>query len=140
MEGDAPHRLTLPSGSRVRRHAEVRRVFDRGRSGASGPVVAYAFRRDDELPARYALVVGKRWGNAVKRNRIRRLLRESFRLSRPGLPPGYDVILLPRDPLHTLGLADVRPHVRSAIHTAVRRFRRDGEADPRAPKGRRRRR
>ena len=47
----------------------VRRVFDRGRSGASGPVVAYVFRRDDELAPRYALVVGKRWGNAVQRNR-----------------------------------------------------------------------
>ena len=113
-------------------------MFDRGRSGASGPVVAYVFRREDELPPRYALVVGKRWGNAVQRNRTRRLLRESFRLLRPGLPTGYDVILLPRDPLAALGLADVQPHVKSAVHAAVRRFRRDGEGTPRERKGRRR--
>ena len=135
---DAPARLTLPSGSRVRRHNEVRRVFDRGRSGASGPVVAYVFRRADELPSRYGLVVGKRWGNAVQRNRTRRLMRESFRLERPELPVGFDVLLLPRDPLHKLGLADVQSHVKNAIHAATRRFRRDGEgtARPRTSKRR----
>jgi ribonuclease P protein component len=101
-------------------------------------VVAYAFARDDDRPSRYALVVGKRWGNAVQRNRTRRLLRESFRLERPRLPPGFDVILLPRDPLRDLGIDDVRPHVKSAVHAAARRFRRDGEATPRAPKGKRR--
>jgi ribonuclease P protein component len=138
MNAQETVRLTLPSGSRVRRHAEVRRVFDRGRSGASGPVVAYVFRRDDDRPSRYALVVGKRWGNAVQRNRTRRLLREAFRLNRPSLPPGFDVLLLPRDPFHRLVLADVRSHLKSAVHAAVRRFRRDGEGTPRPAKGKRR--
>jgi ribonuclease P protein component len=138
---DAPTpRLTLPSGSRVRRHAEVRRAFDHGRSAAAGPVVAYAFDRDDGAPARYALVVGKRWGGAVQRNRIRRLLRESFRLTRPDLPPGFDVILLPRDAFTGARLDDVRPHVRKAVEIACQRFRRDGPGTPRHRDGKRRRR
>ena len=105
-----------------------------------GPVVAYAVRRDDDEPSRYALVVGKRWGNAVCRNRIRRLLREAFRLSRPDLPSGFDVILLPRDALRGAVLADVLPAVGQAIQTAVRRFRREGPGQPRPFDGRRRRR
>ncbi len=133
-------RLTLPAGSRVRRHADVRRVFDHGRSAAVGPVVAYVFARDDDAPPRYALVVGKRWGNAVQRNRTRRLLRESFRLTRPELPRGFDVILLPREPLFTALLGDVLPGVRQAVHAAARRFRRDGPGQPRAREGGRRRR
>jgi len=140
VDAAEPLRLTLPKGSRLRRHAEVRRVFDRGRSAAVGPVVAYVAAREDDLPARYALVVGKRWGDAVRRNRIRRLLRESFRLARPGLPAGFDVLLLPRDPMQGAGLADIRPAVEQAIHTAVRRFRHDGPGTPRPPTGKRRRR
>lgn len=135
-----PARLTLPKGSRLRRHSEVRRVFDHGRSAAVGPVVAYVAARDDELPARYALVVGRRWGDAVRRNRIRRLLRESFRLARPGLPAGFDVLLLPRDPMTGARLTDIRPSVEQAIHTAARRFRREGPGTPRPPDGKRRRR
>ena len=137
---EPPQRLCLPSGSRLRRHADVRKVFDFGRSAAVGAVVAYAFPRSDAAPPRYALVVGKRWGDAVRRNRIRRLLRESFRLCRPELPCGFDVILLPRDPLRGARLADVLPQVRQAVHAAARRFRRDGPAEPRPEAGRRRRR
>ena len=46
--------------------------------------------------ARLGLVVGRRHGNAVRRNRIKRVLREAFRLSRDRLPSGLDVACAPR--------------------------------------------
>lgn len=104
-------------------------MFDRGRSAAAGPVVVYARTRDDELPSRYALVVGKRWGDAVERNRIRRLLREAFRTGRHELPQGFDYLLLPRDPLADHAMEFVRRHL---VHAAQRAVARCVEANHKA--------
>ena len=45
---------------------------------------------------RIGLSVSRKQGNAVVRNRIKRLMREVFRLSQHELPAGYDLILIPR--------------------------------------------
>jgi len=46
--------------------------------------------------ARLGVSVGSKHGNAVKRNRIKRVLRAAFRLSRHLLPPGNDYVLVPK--------------------------------------------
>src|SRR5262245_57835877 len=124
--------LSLPRGARLTRHRDVRLPLDRGRSAASGGVVVYAWGRGDGLPPRFALVVGRKWGDAPVRNRVRRLLRESFRTARPELPAGFDFVLLPRRPLQSLKMQSVRAHLLRAATDAARRFREEGPGEPRA--------
>ena len=47
-------------------------------------------------------------GRAVRRNKIKRILREAFRLTRPQLPGQYDLILIPQKNAGKLRLADVQ--------------------------------
>jgi ribonuclease P protein component len=79
----------------VRRSDDFRRVFERRRSVSDAWLIVYAC--ENGLPhARLGLSVSRKFGDAVRRNRLRRLYREAFRLTKQQLPAGFDLILIPR--------------------------------------------
>jgi len=85
----------FPKSLRLRRRAEFARVFDVKCSVADRYLVLYVAPNELGL-TRLGLSVGRKVGKAVIRNRIKRLLREAFRLSRRDLPVGFDLICIPR--------------------------------------------
>jgi ribonuclease P protein component len=86
--------LRFPRCAHLRASAEFQAVFGEG-SRVSGPALRLQVRFTARpAEARLGLTVGKRVDKrAVGRNRIRRVLRETFRLARPTLPPGDYVVL-----------------------------------------------
>jgi ribonuclease P protein component len=81
----------------LRRAADFRRVYERRRSVSDGLLIVYAC--ENGLPhLRLGLSVSRKVGGAVQRNRLRRLYREAFRLTRREMPVGLDLILIPRRP------------------------------------------
>lgn len=75
---------------------EYKRVYARGKSAVRPVLVLYCLRNKKVKQARVGITASKKIGNAVKRNRARRLLRESIRALYPQLKPGYDFVLVSR--------------------------------------------
>lgn len=74
---------------------EFKRVYARGKTAVRPTLVAYCMRKSGPGP-RVGITASKKIGNAVKRNRARRLLRESTRLLYPQMKPGFDIVLVSR--------------------------------------------
>ncbi|MCK9239429.1 MAG: ribonuclease P protein component [Desulfocurvus sp.] len=84
--------------------------YDRGRKYFSRRFILFALH--DATPGahwRLGVAVSRKLGPAVSRNRIKRLLREFFRLHQLSLPAGVDFVVVPKRHVDagTLGLADV---------------------------------
>lgn len=88
-------RLTFPQSRRMKSPAEFERCYGRKKSASDGVLVVYACENGLSHP-RLGCSVSKKVGNAVVRNRYKRLFREAFRLSQHDLPAGADFILIPR--------------------------------------------
>ena len=80
-------RLTLPAQRRLRRKSDFEAAYARGRRLGNGFFAVTAKPNDIGGPRLGLAVSVKNAGNSVERNRIRRTIRESFRLHQHDLPP-----------------------------------------------------
>jgi ribonuclease P protein component len=88
-------RLTFRQHQRMVSQSDFDRVFQGG-SRARSDLFTVALRPNGRAHSRLGLSVGKRiWKSAVKRNYVRRIFREAFRLTQHDLPAGFDMIMIP---------------------------------------------
>jgi ribonuclease P protein component len=99
--------LRLPKPARLGRSGEFARVKSAGISFPGRYFVLAVLRPEqltEELP-RVGLITSKRVGNSVVRHRVRRLLREVFRLGRPLVQRGLWLVLIARAKAATATMA-----------------------------------
>ena len=90
-----PQRLTLPAQRRLRRKPDFEAVYARGRRMGNGFFGVTARVNDEGRPRLGLAVASKMAGGSVERNRIRRVVRESFRLHQHELP-AVDIVVSAR--------------------------------------------
>jgi ribonuclease P protein component len=98
----------------VRLKREFDRVFREGRAFEFSPMCVRALPNGLGHP-RLGLCVGKRHGNAVRRNRIKRLLREAYRLNRHALAVPCDLVIVPRTNWRNLTLTAIETVFKEAL-------------------------
>lgn len=80
---------------RLRKPFEFREVYQKGQSVANKEMVMYVLRRTDNCK-RMGISINKKVGHAVKRNRLKRMIREVFRFRKETLQEGLDLVFIVR--------------------------------------------
>lgn len=120
-----PRERTFRRRHRISHARDYQATFDAKVRATRGPLTV--FGRPNGLPhSRLGLSIGRRAGPAVVRVRLKRQLREAFRLLGAEVPAGYDLVVTVR-PHATLRLAAYRDALRSAARDIDRRWRERGD-------------
>ena len=83
---------------RIRLHREFKTVYKLGRRFSLSGLALWVYQDPDSLGRgpRIGLAIPRAYGNAVQRNRLKRLLREIFRLNKQDLKQGVDLVFSSR--------------------------------------------
>lgn len=79
----------------MKRNNDFRRLYNKGKSVVSSALVVYC-RKNGSVKNRIGYTVGTKLGKAVERNRVRRRLREIYRLNEERLVRGVDIVVVAR--------------------------------------------
>ena len=99
------------------RNNDFRRLYAKGKSFVSPLVVVYV-KKNRNQGLRVGITTSKKIGNAVLRNRSRRVIREAFRELSPRVKSGYDLVFVARGRTPHVKSTDVRRHLEKELTAA----------------------
>lgn len=127
-------RLVWPKSRHLLKRSEFVACYERGARRYTKSFVLFVLDREKDCtdragdgaepgaepgftPARVGLTVGRKVGNAVARNRLKRVLREFFRLHQEQLEDGIDIVVVPKRTVEArrLSLGDVEKELSSVL-------------------------
>lgn len=116
---DSPKRAAAKK--RLSRSSEFQRVYRQGRSKSNRYLVLYSFARGDDADqgTRFGVSVGRKVGNAVVRNKVKRTIREAYGELADELTDGLDYVVLARADIVELVERDGMRGVKDALSELI---------------------
>jgi ribonuclease P protein component len=102
---------------RLTRSTDFERVRRFGKSYAHPLIVLIALPNEMDI-SRFATAAGRSIGNAVQRNRAKRILRETVRPMIPSIASGWDIVLLARKPISKADFQDTEVALNNLLSQA----------------------
>lgn len=102
---------------RLKKNEHFQAVFQRGRSAANKQFVLYSARQEGQAAFRAGISVSKKIGNAVIRNRVKRLIREAVARLETAIPQGLDLVIIARPGVESMSLDAIE---QSLLHVMKR--------------------
>lgn len=100
----------MNENERIKKNSQFRFIYSRGKSYSNDKLVLYIFRNKKNIN-RIGLSVSKKVGKSVLRNRIKRLIREGYRLNKNIYKRGYDLIFIARVGAKNANFKDIEKSV-----------------------------
>jgi ribonuclease P protein component len=112
--GDVP----MKKIQRLKKNKDFQEVFKNGQSTANRQFVVYVLKKEGQAYNRVGLSVSKKLGKAVKRNRIKRLIRESVRALESRFITGVDCVIIARKPAAELDFHETLSSIKHVLNRA----------------------
>ncbi|NLZ45769.1 MAG: ribonuclease P protein component [Clostridiales bacterium] len=93
---------------------DFRRTYSKGRFSANSMITAY-FLPNRLSVNRLGITTGKKIGNAVKRNRAKRIIKAAYRLSEIKFPIGFDIVFVARPDIEEKSAIDIEKFIKSRL-------------------------
>jgi len=89
------------------RNSLFKKAYSRGANCANSLLALYTLRNNVGV-IRLGITVNKKVGNAVTRNRVKRLIKENYRQSEDTLKKGFDIVVVARMRAANAGYNDIQ--------------------------------
>ena len=109
----------------LRRKSDFERAYNKGKAVGERYIVLFIIN-NSLLYNRVAFLASKKVGNSVRRNRARRLMKESYREIKESIAEGYDIVFVARKNINDLKCQDVKRSMENAVKK-TEAFRRSGQ-------------
>ncbi|MBD8071236.1 ribonuclease P protein component [Bacillus sp. PS06] len=103
---------------RIKKNKEFQDVFQHGKSTANRQFVVYVLEKQDVNHFRIGLSVSKKIGNAVVRNRIKRLIRQFFLEHKDVVDQHKDYVIIARKPVAEMDYVEVKGSLQHVLKRA----------------------
>lgn len=117
-----PRRLRFGKTLRLRKRWEFLAVQRHGKRLHGRYLVVIASLRDSEESTRLGVTVSRKVGNAVVRNRLKRLIREAFRVQQWVLPKSLDLVVVAKRSAVDATLTEIKRELKGTTRSLARKL------------------